>query len=103
MEKKEILDTSIAIECKEGTISVFTVIEHPPSIDKFEILFPEDVDYIKAIEISEKLRKKGTPIGAVNIMIAAMLINRGARLIAKDKDFEYIKEIYSEFDFRLEI
>ena len=36
MEKKEILDTSIAIECKEGTISVFTVIEHPPSIDKFE-------------------------------------------------------------------
>ena len=36
-------------------------------------------------------------------MIAAMCINRGARLIAKDKDFEYIKEIYSEFDFRLEI
>ena len=58
MEKKEILDTSIAIECKEGTISVFTVIEHPPSIDKFEILFPEDVDYIKAIDIRKTEKKR---------------------------------------------
>ena len=101
MEKKEILDTSVAIESNEGLISLFTVIEHPPSIDKFEILFPDNVDYIKAIEISNKLREKGKPIGAIDILIAAMCLNRNAKLITKDKDFAIVKAFFPEFEFKL--
>ena len=101
MEKKEILDTSVAILKKQGLITLFTVIEYPPSIDNFDILFPDDIDYIKAIEISNKLREKGKPIGAVDILIASMCLNRDAKLITKDKDFNIIKLIYPEFDFQL--
>jgi predicted nucleic acid-binding protein len=102
MEKKEILDTSIAIESKEGMISIFTVIEHPPSISRFEIIFPEDMDYMKAIEISNKLREIGKPIGAIDIIIAAMCLNRNSKLITKDKDFEIIKRIFPDFLLGLE-
>ncbi len=101
MEKKEILDTSVAIERKEGIVSVFTVVEHPPSLNKFEILFPDNQDYIKAIEISNKLREKGKPMGAVDILIAAICLNREAKLITKDKDFNIIKTIFPEFKLKI--
>ncbi len=54
-------------------------------------------DYGKAIEIAERLRVKGTPIGAIDILIAAMVINRKKKLLTKDKDFLKIKDIYDDF------
>ena len=102
MEAKEILDTSIAIERKAGIITVFTAIEYPPSMNKnFEIVFPDAVDYIKAIEISNKLRDKGKPVGAVDIIIASICINRAMRLVAKDNDFKNIRENFPELELQL--
>ncbi len=102
METKEIFDTSIAIERKAGIITVFTAIEHPPSMRRdFEVVFPENADYIKSIEISNKLREKGKPVGAVDIIIAAMCINRSMKLVAKDKDFNNIKKNFPGFELQL--
>ena len=101
MEAKEILDTSVAIERKAGVITVFTAIEYPPSMNRnFEVLLPETADYIKAIEISNKLRDKGKPVGAVDIIISSMCINRAMRLVAKDNDFKNIRENFPEFELQ---
>ena len=101
MEKDEILDTSVAIERDEGVITLFSLIEHPPSINKFEILFPDLEDYSKAIQISEGLRKIGKPIDAIDILISAMCLNRKNKLITKDKDFIFVKDIFHEFKLEL--
>lgn len=99
MEAKEILDTSVAIEKKEGTITIFTVIEYPNSVKKsFDIIFPEMIDYVKAIEIAHKLQEKGKPVGAIDIIIAGMCLNRSAQLLTKDNDFGIISEIFTEFE-----
>src|SRR3972149_1770536 len=89
-----ILDTSVAINSKAGTIAVFSVIEHPPCENRdFDVLFPELSDYARAIEIASKLRSNGTPIGAIDILIAAMCINRSATLLTKDRDFAFVKNV----------
>ena len=97
METQEILDTSIAIERPEGTITLFTAIEYPPSLKKsFDVIIPEIEDYIKAIEIADKLRSIGKPIGAIDIIIAAMCLNRSLKLITKDGDFKSVKSVFPE-------
>ena len=102
METNEILDTSVAMDCGEGTITVFTLIEYPPAADKFfDIIFPETMDYVKALEIANGLRAKGTPLGAIDILIAAMCLNRSARLITKDNGFKFIQGVSP--DFSLEV
>jgi len=92
METNEILDTSVAIGKNEGIVTIFTVIEHPPCSRKnFDILFPDMQDYLTSVEIATKLREKGTPVGAIDILIAAMGLNRSATIVAKDTDFSMIR------------
>ncbi len=102
METNEILDTSIVMERKEGVITIFSVIEYPPSGKKeFDVLFPESMDYVKAIEIADALKKNGTPIGAMDIIISAMCMNRSSELLTKDSDFKNIKDVYPEFKVKI--
>ena len=101
METGEILDTSVAIERKTGIVTIFSVIEHTPSLKKFEIIFPDDSDYIRAVHIAENLRKIGRPIGAIDILISAMCLNRNSKLITKDNDFKFVKEVFPELKLDL--
>lgn len=103
MEKKEILDTNIAIERRlAGAVTIFSVIEYPPCGESlYEIIFPNSSDYILSVELANKLRKIGKPIGAIDIMIAAICINRKAKLLTKDNDFKAVKEAFPEFDLKV--
>ena len=56
---------------------------------------------MKAIEIAEKLRNIGKPIGAIDMLIASMCLNRSVKLITKDKDFKAVKEIFSNFELEI--
>ncbi len=56
---------------------------------------------MKAIEIAEKLRNIGKPIGAIDMLIASMCLNRSVKLITKDKDFKSVKEIFNNFELEL--
>ena len=99
METNAILDTSAAIGRNEGTITIFTVIEYPPSAKyNFDVVFPETLDYLKATEIATRLREVGKPIGAIDMIIAAMCLNRFVKLVTKDRDFEYVAELFPDFD-----
>ena len=102
METKEILDTSVAFGKVKGVITIFTAIEYTPTLKKsFEIIFPDGADYVKAIEIANKLREKGKPVGAIDILIAGMCINRESTLLTKDMDFKIIQEFFPMFRTKL--
>ena len=94
----EIIDTSIAIEKEVGAVTIFTVIEYPKCLEyATEVLYPEDIDFLKAIELSKELYRIGKQIGAIDILVASMCINRGLTLITKDKDFKQINEVEKSF------
>lgn len=101
METDEIFDTSVALDAEEGIITVFTLIEHPPCAEKFfNILFPETKDCVMALEIAQKLRQRGTPVGAVDMLIAAMAINRSLAVRTSDGDFKKIQVVMPELGLR---
>ena|SRR3989338_4193669 len=101
MEESEILDASILIEKVSGTTTIFGIIEYPPASENCDIIFPGETDFEKAVDIAWKLRKAGKPVGTVDIIVAGMCINRNAKLVTKDRDFEHIKN--SEPAFKVEI
>lgn len=102
MEKDEILDTSIAIERRSGNITIFSVVEHPPCANKeFTVILPEIYDYTKSIQIASSLRQKGTPIGAIDILIAAICLNRNSALVTADGDFKLVKNAFPELQLRI--
>lgn len=65
------------------------------------VLYPDTHDYDKAIEISKKLYEIEKPIGAVDILIASICINRGLKLKTKDNDFNAVKQVFPKFNLQL--
>ncbi len=103
METQEILDTSVAIERSSGNITIFTALEYPSALSKkFTIIFPDVLDYTQAIQLAQLLKLKGTPVGAVDMMIAAICLNKKWRLLTKDKDFKDIAAVAPELEVKFE-
>lgn len=100
MEENKILDTGILIDGSSGMTTIFNIIEYPPAYETCSIIWPRREDYVKALAIASKLRKAGKPVGAIDILIAGICINRSLVLVSKDEDFEAIKEV--EPSFKLE-
>lgn len=97
MGTDQLFDTSVAMGRSDGLITVFTVVEFPPAAKRpFEIVYPETMDYVKAIVIADSLRKIGRPAGAIDTIIAAICVNRSLELVTKDTGFKSIKEVVPE-------
>ena len=101
MEESKILDASSLIAKETGLTTIFGIIEYPPASEHCDILFPDELDFEKALDIAWKLRKAGKPVGAIDIIVASMCINRNTKLVTKDEDFKHIKSV--EPEFKLEI
>ncbi|MBI4438781.1 type II toxin-antitoxin system VapC family toxin [Candidatus Woesearchaeota archaeon] len=67
--------------------------EYPPASKNCDVIFPTINDFKLSIELSVKLRKTGTPVGAIDTIISSMCINRGLKIVTKDTDFKAIKAI----------
>ncbi len=93
MEENKILDTSILIAGYTGITTIFNIIEYPPAHDRCSVIWPQREDYAKAFAIATKLRKIGKPIGAIDIIIASICINRAFVLVSKDENFKTVKEV----------
>ena len=97
---KELYDTSALIYYWKnktldisGYTTIFSVIEFPKAI-KFKqlvVIYPSREDYDEAIRISIDLLKKGKPIGAIDVLIASIALNRDLLLITMDKHLKYVK------------
>jgi len=101
MEQGQIIDTSLLIDGELGLTTIFNVIEYPPASEFCDFLFPNDEDYKKALDLGWKLRKIGKPIGCIDIINAAICINRNLKFITRDKDYEKILLVEPGFKLKL--
>ena len=97
--EEALYDTSVVIEVVaknrqkiQGFISILMAIEYPPALSyASKVLYPEKRDYHLAIKWQALLRRRGNPIPAVDLIIAAQAYNRHLTLITHDKHFEILK------------
>ena len=98
--EEALYDTSVVIRLVardkqriHGYISILTVVEYPPAVSyASRVLYPEKRDYHLAVKWQALLRKKGTPIPAVDLVIAAQAYNRGLTLVTSDRHFELLRK-----------
>jgi predicted nucleic acid-binding protein len=74
---------------REFSVTIFTAIEFPvvTAFPKALFVLPSSVDYTRSIEYACKLREKGTPIPAIDIIIATIVVERDAVLVSDDDHF----------------
>ncbi len=87
--------TKHAFSLNRDFTSMLSIIEHPPALgfDNLTILSPQEEDYDKAIEIATKLRAQGTPIPAIDIIIAAMALTYNFTVISEDRHFQEVTTV----------
>ena len=87
----------------QGLTTIFNVIEFP-NATKFEeltVLYPTLEDFQESADISLSLFRKGTPLPAVDIMVAAMCIQRNFMLCTRDPHLTNIRSIRPRFRLQL--
>ena len=98
-----VLDTSELIErLKRGEEvaddkTVVSLVEYPKAsghpLFKGSVLFPKVEDYITAFNIQCELLRIERPKSFSDLIVAAICINRGEKLITRDKDFTDIARV----------
>ena len=87
----------------EGFTTIFNIIEFPKALDlkKLAVIYPTLDDYDESLKISAALLRKGVPLPAVDIMIAAVCLRRRLTLCTMDNHFTNVKAVRN--DFKLEL
>ncbi len=86
-----------------GFTTIFNVIEFPKALE-FEdltVIYPTLEDYDESVGISLAVLRKGSPLPAVDILIAAMCIRRNLTLCTMDNHFTNIKSVRNTFKLEL--
>ncbi len=92
------------VELVPGAISVLTVVEYPPATTRaLRILYPSKQDCATAIRWQVALRKRGTPLPAVDLIIAATAFNNGLTLVTLDKHFRLLKEVEPRIEIEFSV
>jgi len=82
---------------KENIIytTIFYLIEYPvpKNFESMDVLYPSERDYIQSIRYSVKLRRKGTPIPAIDILIGGIAVSRDLYLVTNDRHFEILTRV----------
>jgi len=102
-------DTSYLIDAtKVGQeLSGFTTIFNMPEFPKvlefkgLTVVYPTAQDYDEALRLSTRLLARGTPLPAVDVLIAAVCLRMKARLLTKEEHFEKVKLASETFRFQL--
>jgi tRNA(fMet)-specific endonuclease VapC len=86
-----------------GFTTVFNVIEFPKALEleQLAVIYPNSDDYQESIEITIALLQKGTPLPAIDILVAAMCIRRELTLCTKDNHFTAIKAVRKSLKLEL--
>jgi tRNA(fMet)-specific endonuclease VapC len=58
-----------------------------------EVLYPDDYTTRHYANLHEQLRQQGTPMPISDLWIAALAVQHGLTLYARDKHFDYLPEI----------
>jgi len=106
---EKLYDTSVLIDLVKtgqqvtGFTSILNIIEFPKALELkgVQVLYPIVEDYDQALRLAARLLTRGTPLPAIDILLAAMCIRRKARLVTKDEHFIDIKAASKGFDLEL--
>jgi len=83
-----------------GYTTIFNVVEFPKILEyKLTVIYPSKSDYNLAIILSKDLLRIGKPIPAIDVMVAAIALNRDMKLVTSDSHFAAIEEIRSDLKF----
>ncbi len=79
------------------------MIEFPKALDLkgLAVIYPTVDDYEESIELSAALLNKGTPMQAVDIMIAVICLRRNLTLSTKDHDLAQVMKVRKNFKLEL--
>ena len=86
-----------------GFTTILNIIEFPKALDLKElaVIYPTLDDYDESLKISAALLRRGTPLPAVDILIASICIRRNLTLCTIDKHFTNIKSVRNTFNLEL--
>ncbi len=97
-----LFDTSTLIQLYKGKAkelrgytTVLNIVEFPKALEVrgLKIIYPNPEDYKLAIIMAKNLLKAGKPVPAIDVVIAAIALNRGMKLLTKNRHFRLIKEL----------
>ncbi len=101
--EKALYDTNVLIEAVksrrklEGHTTILNIVEFPRALELgLTVITPSLGDYLLATKISQAMVRKGTPVPAVDAVVAAVAINRKLTLVTREEHFEWIKEEFEE-------
>ena len=101
--EKALYDTNVLIDALKsgeklkGYTTVLNIVEFPRGLELgLTVITPTLEDYLLAIKISQAMVMRGTPVPAVDAIVAAVAINRELMLFTKDRHFGRIKEDFKE-------
>jgi len=83
----------------KGYTTILNIVEFPKALEmKIRVVYPSAEDYKLAVVIAKDLIKRGTPVPAIDIVIAAVAVNRGFALATEDKYFAYIRDVREDLE-----
>jgi tRNA(fMet)-specific endonuclease VapC len=87
----------------DGFTTILNLIEFPKAVtlNGLNIIIPGNEDYDTGFELSLLLLEAGTPIPAIDIILAAVAINRKLVLQTRDQHFEYVRKINRKFQVHI--
>src|SRR3989304_5759849 len=87
----------------KGLTTILKIIEFPKALylKELAVIYPTLDDYDESLKISAALLRKGTPLPAVDVLIAALCIRRNLTLCTIDKHFTNIKSVRNTFNLEL--
>jgi len=86
----------------QGSTTILNIVEFPKALEfRLRVLYPSRADYSLSLEMSVELLEKGRPMPAVDMVIAAMAVNRELKFITMDSHFQRLREVYENFNLEV--
>jgi predicted nucleic acid-binding protein len=87
----------------KGFTTILNILEFPKALDLKElaVIYPTLDDYDESLKISAALLRKGTPLPAVDILIASICIRRNLTLCTMGSHFASVKSVRNNFKLEL--
>ena len=103
---KWLLDTNALIKChllskkkvfkeNKSMTTIFSLLEFPLATrhEELSIIYPTQETFQNAMKIALKLRKKGTPVPTIDLLIATMALEREFCLVSDDAHMNLIEDV----------
>lgn len=103
-DSSELIELRKAGAGAEGYTTVLNLVEFPKAVEltRLKTLYPTREDYDNALIWSAELLKRGTPVPAIDLVISAISVRLGLRLVTRDQHFRHIKSAVKELVLRTE-